>query len=105
MINVVNKICEYQRCSGKRAIFNIIGQKPKFCGEHATENMINLSAKKCKGVDGKKCYTIPIYIIYRESFLFRFTFLFRFSFVVLFFFPPGLLLVKRAFLLGDSPKK
>jgi hypothetical protein len=61
MVNVINKMCEYQGCAGKRAIFNIIGEKPKFCGEHATDGMINLSAKKCKGVNGKKCYTIPIY--------------------------------------------
>lgn len=61
MVNVINKMCEQQGCIGKRAIFNIIGEKPKFCGEHATGEMINLSAKKCKGVNGKKCYTIPIY--------------------------------------------
>lgn len=61
MVNVINKMCEYQGCGGKRATFNIIGEKPKFCGEHARDGMINLSAKKCKGVNGKKCYTIPIY--------------------------------------------
>lgn len=61
MVNVINKMCENSNCQGKRAIFNILGEKPKFCGEHATNDMVNYSVKKCKGINGIKCFTIPIY--------------------------------------------
>ena len=40
-------ICANENCE-KKATFNIMGQKAKFCAAHKTEEMIDVLNKKCK---------------------------------------------------------
>jgi len=61
MINVIDKLCEDPHCSGQRAVFGLINEKPRFCALHKLENMINLSLKRCKGNGSELCYIVPIY--------------------------------------------
>ena len=51
----MGKKCEFINCD-KYASYNILNEKPKFCSEHKTENMINVKHKKCL-----KCGKIPYY--------------------------------------------
>ena len=44
------KKCEFLDCGGI-ALFNIPGQKAKFCGSHRSQNMLNINLRKCISPD------------------------------------------------------
>jgi hypothetical protein len=47
IVDVKSNNCIIEGCY-KRAMFNDIGEKPKYCKEHKQNNMINQETKKCK---------------------------------------------------------
>jgi hypothetical protein len=67
MRNVIDKTCENENCSNKRATFGFPNEKPKYCNSHYLDGMVNLAARRCKGVNGIKCYVTPIYNLPTET--------------------------------------
>tara|TARA_R100001163_G_scaffold65827_1_gene65324 strand:- start:1671 stop:3380 length:1710 start_codon:yes stop_codon:yes gene_type:complete len=68
MINVRNKKCDFTPTTGekckKQALYNILGNLPKFCWSHSDKNtMINVKAKLCTYTyeDGEKCIKYAYY--------------------------------------------
>ena len=57
----MGKKCEFINCI-KYASYNIINEKPKFCSEHKTTEMINVKHKKCL-----KCSKLPYYNLPNEK--------------------------------------
>lgn len=50
MIDVKTKRCDYNNCN-KYALYNIIGEKAKYCFDHKEDNMINVNSSKCIHTD------------------------------------------------------
>ena len=48
---------------GKRSTFNVIDEKPLYCGKHKSKGMINGYANLCNGFngDGTRCYEYSVY--------------------------------------------
>lgn len=54
----MGKKCEYINCE-KYASYNFQNEKPKFCSEHKTNEMVNVKHKKCLKCDKLPYYNLP----------------------------------------------